>query len=198
MLAAGDLFFVRTNGDNVASVQVFAVDTSSISLWFDTYGAASSVPTVTQVQNNYGLMSSNPANMPVASGGLFLVGASALAVAGSQPVLQDSTKGLPLMLNGASISVTVDGVTTRPALYYATASTLAAVLPSGTPAGIGSVTVTYNGRSTVAPIQVAPSTLGFATTNEIGYGPAVATDANYKPITFTNSASPGQVITFWG
>jgi hypothetical protein len=38
------------------------------------------------------------------------------------------------------------------------------------PAGIGTLTVTYNGQSAMAPIQVAPSTFGFATINEIGYG----------------------------
>jgi uncharacterized protein (TIGR03437 family) len=59
--------------------------------------------------------------------------------------VQDATAGLPLTLNGASISVTVGGVTTDPAIYYTSPSQIAAVLPASTPVGTGTLTVTYNG-----------------------------------------------------
>ena len=58
-----------------------------------------------------------------------MVKGSGLADEGA-PVLQSSAApGLPLTLNGASITVVVNGVTTHPALYYTTPTEIAAVLP---------------------------------------------------------------------
>ena len=200
-LTAGDLFFVHTNGGNYAYVQVFAVNSTSITLESNTWGvAAPGGPTITRVQNNYFYSNNGPPqeNLPIAPGSLFAVAGSGMATPGSQAVLQDSTKGLPLTLNGASLSVTVNGVTTQPPLYYAIPSQLAAVLPSNTPVGVGTLTLTYNGQTAVAPIQVAPTALGLATISELGTGQAIVTDANYKLVTYTNSAAPGQVVTLWG
>jgi uncharacterized protein (TIGR03437 family) len=65
-------------------------------------------------------------------------------------VLQSSAPpGLPQTLNQTSVSVTVNGVTTTPGLYYTSASAVSAVLPSSTPVGTGTVTVTYNGIPSV-------------------------------------------------
>jgi uncharacterized protein (TIGR03437 family) len=200
-LTAGDLFFVHTNGGNYAYVQVFAVNSTSITLESNTWGvAAPSGPVITRVQNNYSYSDNGPPqeNLPIAPGSLFAVAGSGMATPGSQAVLQDSTKGLPLTLNGASLSVTVNGVTTEPPLYYAIPSQLAAVLPSNTPVGAGTLTLTCNGQTAVAPIQVAPTTLGLATISGLGTGQAIVTDANNKLVTYTNSAAPGQVVTLWG
>jgi uncharacterized protein (TIGR03437 family) len=113
--------------------------------------------------------------------------------------LQDATKGLPLTLNGASVSVTANGVTTQPALYYATATQITAVLPSATPAGAATFSVAYNGQaSSSAPVNVSKTAFGFDSFYETGNGPAVATDANYRLVTLTHSAIPGQAVTFWG
>jgi len=48
-----------------------------------------------------------------------------------------------LKLNGASITVVVNGVTTYPALYYTSPTQLAAVLPAATPVGTGTLTVLF-------------------------------------------------------
>jgi len=72
-------------------------------------------------------------------------------------VLQDTqaTGGIPLTLNGASITVVVGSVTTHPALYYTSPTQLAAVLPAATPVGTGTLTVNYRGaNSASAAIQV--------------------------------------------
>jgi uncharacterized protein (TIGR03437 family) len=126
---------------------------------------------------------------------LFIVTGSGLADPGA-PVLQDSSAGLPLTLNGASITVVVNGVTTHPALYYTSPGQLAAVLPAATPIGNGTVTVTYIGATSApAPIQVVLSAVGFNTYNA---GTAVATDgATGALLTLTNSGSPGEVIVLW-
>src|ERR1700733_3431960 len=107
---------------------------------------------------------------------------------------------LPLTLNQTSVSVTVGGVTTTPALYYTSATQLGAVLPSTTPAGNGTITVTYNGQASApAPIHVVASALGLDTLYGTGNGTGVVTN-NTTGLTFgpTSSAMPGQVVVLWG
>jgi len=198
MLANGDVILVHTNGGNYGWVQVYAVSNISMTLASYTFGATPASPQITQVQNNYYYLSGSAASMPIAPGSLFVIGGGGLADPAAQAVLQDATKGLPLTLNGASVSVTVSGVTTQPALYYAIASQLAAVLPSNTPLGLGTITVTYGGHSAIAPIQVAPTSLGIATMSGSGAGQAIATDTDYNLVTYTHAAVPGKAITFWG
>jgi hypothetical protein len=60
------------------------------------------------------------------------------------------------------------------------------------------MTVTYNGQvSATQPIKVVKSSVGIFAINQAGSGPAVVTDANYKVITQTNPARPGQVLIIW-
>jgi uncharacterized protein (TIGR03437 family) len=85
-------------------------------------------------------------------------------------VLQDTQApgGIPLTLNGASITVVVNNVTTHPALYYTSAAQLAAVLPAATPVGTGTLTVNYRGtNSAPAPMQVVASAVGINQYNQI-------------------------------
>ena len=113
------------------------------------------------------------------------------------PVLQSSAApGLPLTLNGASIRVVVNGVTTRPALYYTSPTQLAAVLPAGTPVGNGTLEVTYKGVvSNAAAIQVVPAALGI---NIYNTNTGVATDGvSGALLTYLNSGTPGQTIVLW-
>jgi uncharacterized protein (TIGR03437 family) len=115
------------------------------------------------------------------------------------PVLQSSAApGLPQTLNQTSLSVTVNGVTTIPALYYASSTGVAAVLPSTTPVGTGNLTVSYNGNSAIVNIQVVPSAVGLDTLYGNGAGAAVITDSNFNVLGLTNSARPGQTIILWG
>ncbi len=170
-------------------------------------GAAMAVPAITQILNN---SSGTPKGMPnygIAPSSLFIVTGSGLADPGA-PVLQDSSAGLPLTLNGASITVVVNGVTTHPALYYTSPTQIAAVLPAATPVGAGTLTVTYNGAvSAAASIQVVQSAVGFNHFNQISiplgkFNPnvdiGVATDNSTGALlTFTNSGAPGEVIVLW-
>lgn len=158
-------------------------------------------PTITQIQNNYSWISPGAPNYGIAPGSIFVILGSGLATPGAPAVLQDSSQkgGLPTTLNGASVTVVVSGVTSHPALYYATPAAIAAVLPSTTPLGNGTVTVTYNNvTSAPATLTVLRSALGLATMSGDGTGPVMATDANYNFISPTNSAASGQIITFWG
>src|ERR1700747_3383549 len=161
---------------------------------------AAAAPTIDKIQNNYSYILPGLPNYGIAPGSLFLITGSDLADPNT-PVLQSSTApGLPLTLNGASISVTVNGTTTHPAMYYATPTAIAAVLPSSTPAGNGTVTVTWKGTdSAPTQIQVVSTAVGLDTYYGTGIGLAVATDATSGPIfTTTTSAKPGQTIVLWG
>jgi uncharacterized protein (TIGR03437 family) len=212
-LVTGDVFGVHTNGGHYAKVIVTAVNGASLSLQYTTFIAAGSriaansvanaavgPPVfIFQVQNNYSFLLPGAPNYGIAPGSLFAIQGQNLN-GNSQPVLQSSaTPGLPTTLNQTSLSVTVNDVTTTPALYYASSTSLAAVLPSNTPVGAGTITVTYNGQvSSPAPIQVVPSAVGLDTLYGTGAGAGVVTDPNFNVLGLTNSAMPGEAVTLWG
>ena len=197
------VFGVHTNGGHYAKVIVTANSGGSITLRFTTFGVAAGTgggtvgpPTITSVRNNSSLIAPGLPNYGIAPSSIFVVVGTGLADPGL-PVLQSSAPpGLPLTLNGASIAVVVNGVTTRPALYYTSPTQLAAVLPAATPLGTGTLTVTYKGvTSNAATIQVVASALGI---NIYYTNSGVATDAATGALlTYTQSGTPGQNIVLW-
>lgn len=197
----GDVLAARTTGGSYAKVLVQSISSASATLQYVTYGVsgAPAGPAISAVQNNYSYLQAGLPNYGIAPGSLFIVKGTDLASA-TTPVLQSSGgSGIPTTLNGASIAVTVNGVTTNPGLYYAISTQLAAVLPSSTPVGTGTITVTYNGvTSSTFPIQVVASALGFDTYYGSGTGLAAATDLSYNLLSYTHSAKPGQQIVLWG
>jgi len=200
-LVLDDVFFVYTNGGNYAKVLVTAVSATSITLQFDTFSSSSgsSGPTITQVLNNYGLIPAGFSNAGIAQGSLFIIKGSGLADPTAQAVLQSSASGLPSTLNGASVTVTVNGTTTNPVFYYAIAAQLALVLPSSTPVGTGTVTVKYNGQSASAPIQVVQTAMGFDAYYGTGSGLGVATNnATGALYNYSSSIPPGTTVVLWG
>jgi uncharacterized protein (TIGR03437 family) len=154
-------------------------------------------PTITAVQNNYSRILPGAPNYGIAPGTLFIVKGTGLADPDSPVVLQDPSKALPQTLYGASASVTVNGVTVKPALYYALDYQLALVLPSNTPVGTGTITVSYEGQpSQPAQLQIVASAFGFGAYDGTL---AIATDnADGHLITTNQSAQPGEIIVFWG
>jgi len=159
-------------------------------------------PAIAIVQNNYSYILPSLPNYGIAPGSLFIIVGTGLADPGSQASpLQDPSKALPLTLHGASVTVTVNGAIAPCALYYATPTVIAAVLPSITPLGtLAAVKVTYGG-ATSQPYNtnVAQSAFGFDTYYGSGSGMAAVTD-NFtgQLITPSNSAQPSETIVFWG
>ncbi len=83
-------------------------------------------------------------------------------------------------------------------MYYASPGQLAAVLPSTTPTGTGTITVTYNNQTSNAfAITVPASAFGIDTLYRTGSGGIVATVGS-SVVLPTASASPGEVVTIWG
>jgi uncharacterized protein (TIGR03437 family) len=197
----GAAFAIRTNGGHYAKVLVTSFSSGTVTLLYYTYGATgqSGVPAVAQLQNNYSYILPGLPNYGIAPGSLFIIKGVNL---NNQPLtaLQSTLPpGLPAILNETSVSVVMNGVTFKPGIYYTSPTQLGVVLPSSTPPGTGSLTVT-NGAITSKPveIQVVASAMGFDALYGTGTGPAVATDAAGNLITPVNSASPGQTVILWG
>jgi uncharacterized protein (TIGR03437 family) len=106
---------------------------------------------------------------------------------------------LTTAIGGTTITVTVGSTTVNAIMYYSLAAQVAAILPSKTPTGTGTLKVTYNGQSVSAPIVVVQSNVGIFTLSTTGTGDAVAfSNVNNGLLTPTNAANPGDAIIFWG
>lgn len=159
--------------------------------------AAAQAPSIAGIANNYSGIAPGLPNYGIAQGSIFLViGANLTATdTGLQsPPLQTT-------LSGTSVNVTVNGTTTHAILYYVTHGQIAAILPSATPVGTGTITVTTAaGTSPTAPITVVQSAFGILTTNQAGTGLGQIQDANnnYNLLSYTGSAKTGDAIVLWG
>jgi uncharacterized protein (TIGR03437 family) len=116
------------------------------------------------------------------------------------PTLQGAASfPLPTTLAGTSIDITVKGTTAHAIMIYTLAGQVAAVLPSKSPVGTGTLTVTYNGKTSAPlPIDVVQSSFGAFTLNQNGSGGAVIVDGNSQAITPLNPAAPNQTVAIWG
>ncbi len=181
------------------AVLVSAITGTSVSLEFHTFSGstAPSGPNITGLTNNYSGIAQGLPNYGIAPGSLFVIYGTNLAST------TNTKEAFPLTnsLSGTSVSVSVNGTTVQPGpgLYYVTAGQIAGVLPSSTPTGQATITVT-NGSTTsnAFTFQVVQSAFGIDTVYQTGSGQGVVTDANYKLITFNYSASPGQAVIIWG
>ena len=141
-------------------------------------------------------------NSGIAQGSLFIVFGQNM---GPTKIVQVSSFPLPTSqgLAGTSIQVTINATTVDAIMLYTLATQVAAVLPSTTPIGTGTMTVTYNGQvSNAAPITVVKSSFGIFAVNQSGTGQGVLQNVNSqtdRPFnSSTVSAQPGQVIILWG
>jgi len=205
--AANDVIAASSNGGNFAKILVQSISGGSITLEFVTYTgsptgpAAPSGPTITAVVNNYSFIPPGFPNSGISPGTIFSIFGSGLSATPPVVALASSASpGIPKNLEGATLSVSVGGTTVQPAMYFATPGQIAAVLPSGTPTGSATITVSYNGATSNAfSFQVVPYALGLNTYFGSGSGLVLATDnGTGEKITYTNSAKPGETIVLYG
>ena len=160
-------------------------------------GFAAAQPRITGIQNNYSYLIPGTPNYAIAQGCIFTlyganIGPAVLEQQGFSPALNRN-------LGGVSIKIAVGGTTTEAIPYYVSAGQIAAILPSAIPVGAGTMTVTYNGQTSAAfPLTVVQSAFGILTLGGNGLGNAAVYDLDYKYITPTNAANPGQIVYFWG
>jgi uncharacterized protein (TIGR03437 family) len=136
-------------------------------------------------------------NSGIAQGAIFTVTGTGLGPAVLQQVQNyplPTTQGFA----GTTVQVTVGSVTESCIMIYTVASQVAGILPSATPVGSGTLTVSYQGASASIAIQVVAGDFGMFTLNEGGSGPAVVTDLSYNAITMVNPAHPGDSLILWG
>jgi len=139
-------------------------------------------------------------NSGIAQGSLFVIFGRDLG-----PAELRTFPGLPkpASLAGTSVRVTAGGMSVDAYLYYTSSSQVAAVLPSNTPPGDGTVTVTYNSVASLpAPIRVVRSAPGVFTRNQAGHGQAILQNV-VSPTAWplneaTEAVQPGQAAVLWG
>jgi uncharacterized protein (TIGR03437 family) len=134
----------------------------------------------------------------LAQGSMFVVFGNTLG----PDALQMSSLPRPTELAGTSVQVTVGGVTVDAFLVYTSANQLAAILPSSTPTGDGTLTVTYDGNSgDPVSVHVVRSAPGIFTWNQAGFGPGIIQNWVSPTSAPTNSlieaAAPGQTEILW-
>jgi uncharacterized protein (TIGR03437 family) len=168
---------------------------------------ASQLPTVLSVTNAASNIVPGLPNSGIAQGAIFTVfgsnlGPSNLSIA---PAAFQSTT-----LSNTSVAVTVNGTTVNALLYYTSGGQVAALLPSNTPTGTGTITVTYNSQTgPSAPITVVSNNAGIFTAGSNGQGPAIVTYPDYSlvspvkaancggPGTTCGAANPGDTLILW-
>jgi len=159
--------------------------------------SAQTVPTITYVAN---AASYQPPGLPasgIAQGSIFTVLGSSVAPSSCNQAIAFP---LPTKLCDVSLTVTVNGTSASPYLlgvYYA--DQINAILPSNTPTGTGTITVTYNNQTSATfPIQVADAAFGEFSTNGEGFGQASVTDRYYNLNTIIHPLHPGDIGILWG
>ena len=131
---------------------------------------------------------------------------SMFVVYGSNMGVPASVKSFPLPtsqgLAGTSIKVTSGSTTVDAIMIYTTPGQVAAILPSNTPVGTGTLTLTNQGQSSSTNVQIVANSFGAFTWNAAGSGPAIIQDyvsATQSPTNSMLSPSyPGQTGILWG
>ena len=197
-LLPGSVIALQTQGGNVAKLQVSSITSNAFQFLYLTYGSAPVVgANVTRVLNNSSLILNGFPNSGVAPSTIIQIQGSNL----SDPVqgtlaLEDSTKGLPTTLRGASSRVTSGGKDYPIAWYYTSPTQVAGVLPAGVPTGPATLTYTFKGASTTSTITIVPAAFGIDVYD--GKYAVLQDSITGAIITPTNSAKPGQTLTLWG
>ncbi len=116
---------------------------------------------------------------------------------GPADLVRVSAFPLPTSLAGTSVQAAVGGVSVDCIMIFTRADQLAAILPSKTPVGAGTLTVSFNGQtSPTLAIEVVAHGFGAFTINQSGAGPGVFTDpiaAGQPANTLFESAAPGSL-----
>ena len=160
-------------------------------------GIAAAQPRITGIQNNYSYLLPGTPNYAIAQGSIVVLYGANMAPAGL--LQQGFNPALNRNLGGVSIRITVGATTTEAIPYYVSPGQITAILPSATPVGAGSITVTYNGQTSPPfSVTIVQSAFGILTMGGNGLGTAAVFDQAFNYIGPTNAANPGQVVYFWG
>lgn len=136
-------------------------------------------------------------NGSLTQGGILIAFGSGMGPAKLQEI---SAFPLPTNLAGTSITFTVNGTMVNCIMLYTSATQVAAVLPSDTPVGSGTMVLTYNSSASSAlNVTVSAHDFGVFAVNQGGSGPGVITNAITNVVnSATASANPSDLLDIWG
>ncbi len=147
------------------------------------------------VVNADGLVPAGLPNAHIAQGSIFSIFGTSLGPAAS-PGLSFPLKNT---LGGVSVQVTSGGSVVNAIPLYVSPGQINALLPSSTPTGAATLTVTdSSGTSAPAPFQVVDHSFGINSVNQSGAGTGIIDNSSYKLITQNSAAQAGDVIIIWG
>ena len=158
-------------------------------------GAAFAQPRVVLIVNAASSIRPGLPNAAIAEGAIFSIYGSNMG-----PTVGVPATSFPLRTDfqGTSVKVTVGGTTTNAIIFFTRADQVNAGLPSSTPVGTGTLTVTYNGQTSAAvPIEVVRNNIGMFTVNSQGSGDGIVTHADYSLVTATSAANSGEIVILW-
>jgi uncharacterized protein (TIGR03437 family) len=132
----------------------------------------------------------------VAQGSIFVVFGYQL---GPDQLVQAPKYPLETELAGTSVRVSVAATTVLCPMVYTSYGQVAAILPSATPVGRGTISVSYRGQETYPSIiTVVKNGFGIYTTSAVGSGPGSITGSDYALNTFAHAAKPRDLLVLWG
>src|SRR5215469_4450942 len=146
-------------------------------------------PTISSVVNGASYSQPPLPNSSIAQGSLFTIFGTNLgpepgACGPGMAACMWAAYPLPTAIQGTSVQITVNGVTTKAIINLATSTQINSVMPSSTPAGKAQVTVTVNGTaSDPFNITIVRSSFGIFTVNQAGTGPGIVTNQNFEAST---------------
>jgi len=165
------------------------------------------LPAITSVVNAASWIPPGLPNAGIAQGSIFVVSGSNL---GPTAISVASNPFQTTSLAGTSVYVTVGEQMVQALMYYSLAGYVAALLPSNTPVGDGTLVVTYNNLTSNAyPISVVQNNLGIFTVTSNGEGTGIITYPDYSlvspskasncggPYTTCGAANPGDTLILW-
>ncbi len=166
-----------------------------LSILFLSSAALLAQPTVSTVVNGASNILPGLPNSAIAQGAIFVVYGTGL---GPASIVQAASFPLQTSLAGTSVRITVGGTTVDAIMVYTLATQVAAILPSRTPVGSGTLTVTFNGQTSAGfTIAIVKSNIGLVALNSRGTGDAVVTLTNDSVVLANNAPNPGETVVFW-
>lgn len=156
-------------------------------------------PRLTIIRNAASFLPPGVPSYAIAQGSVFAL--DGVGIGPEDPVKVEASHESPLKrdLEGVSVKVTVGETIVDAILYSVSAKRVTAILPSATPVGTATVTLSYNGQaSNGLPFQVVSSAFGFTTFDGSGVGAGVVRIKDSELVGFLNSANPGMTLMFEG
>ena len=122
------------------------------------------------IVNHFSYASPGLPNADIAQGSIFDIYGTNI---GPATLAQFAGFPIPTVIANTSVQITVNGTSVDVYLFFVSAGQIVGVLPSSTPVGTGTLTVTVNGqRSAPAQIRVIARSIGILSLNQAGHGPA--------------------------